>query len=113
MYKRQALARHLRRGAKLDWRRVPQVTPDGILYALDEDNAGRVELFGSWNGWKGPGLLAAETEPGLWMIYQDLLPAGVYHYKFLIDGQHWLLDPSNRARIPDEGGSLNSVLIVQ
>ena len=108
-----ALARHLRRGAKLDWRRVPQVTPDGILYALDEDNAGRVELFGSWNGWKGPGLLAAETEPGLWMIYQDLLPAGVYHYKFLIDGQHWLLDPSNRARIPDEGGSLNSVLIVQ
>ena len=107
-----ALARHLRRGVQLDWRRVPQVTPDGILYALDEDNASQVELLGSWDGWRAPGLLATATEPGLWVIYQDLLPAGVYHYKFLIDGQRWLLDPSNRARVPDEAGGLNSVLTV-
>ena len=107
-----ALARHLRRGARLDWRRVPQVTPDGILYALDYDDATQVELLGSWDGWQPPGLLATETEPGLWIIYQDLLPAGVYQYKFQIDGQRWLLDPSNRARVPDGAGGLNSVLTV-
>lgn len=108
-----ALARHLRRGARLDWRRVPQVTPEGILYALDADDAGQVELLGSWDGWQSPGLLATETEPGLWIIYQDLLPPGVYQYKFMIDGHRWLLDPSNRARLPDSAGGLNSVLTVR
>jgi serine protease AprX len=108
-----ALARHLRRGARLDWRRSPQVTPDGILFALDEDDAGQVELLGSWNGWQTPGLLATETQPGLWLVYQDLLPPGVYQYKFLVDGQRWVLDPANKARVPDDAGGLNSVLTVR
>jgi serine protease AprX len=107
-----ALARHLRRGARLDWRRVPLVTADGILYALDDDEAGQVELLGSWNGWQSPGLVATQTEPGLWVLYQDVLPSGVYQYKFLVDGHRWLLDPANRARVPDGAGSFNSVLTV-
>ena len=107
-----ALARHLRRGARLDWQRVPQITPEGILYALDADEAGQVELLGSWDEWRTPGLLATETEPGLWVIYQDRLPSGVYHYKFMIDGHRWLLDPANRARVPDGAGGLNSVLTI-
>ena len=107
-----ALARHLRRGARLDWRRVPLITADGILYALDDDDAAQVELLGSWNEWQSPGLVATQTEPGLWVVYQDVLPAGSYQYKFLVDGHRWLLDPANRARVPDGGGSFNSLLTV-
>ena len=89
-----------------------RITPEGILYALDADEAGQVELLGSWDEWRTPGLLATETEPGLWVIYQDRLPSGVYHYKFMIDGHRWLLDPANRARVPDGAGGLNSVLTI-
>ena len=75
-------------------------------------NAGVEPIEASWDGWQTPGLLATETEPGLWLIYQDSLPPGIYQYKFMIDGHRWLLDPSNRARVPDSAGGLNSVLTV-
>lgn len=75
-------------------------------------NAGAEPIEGSWDGWQTPGLLATETEPRLWIIYQDSLPPGIYQYKFMIDGHRWLLDPSNRARVPDSAGGLNSVLTV-
>jgi serine protease AprX len=107
-----ALAVHMRRGARIDWERSPQLLPDGVLYILEDDDAGQVEVLGSWDGWKTPGLLATETAEGRWVVVQDLLPAGQYSYKFLVDGHRWLPDPANRRRAADGAGGSNSVLIV-
>ena len=40
-----------------------------------------------------------------------LLEPGEYQYKFLVDGQ-WRTDSSNPDFVPNEYGSLNSVLVV-
>lgn len=107
-----ALAVHLRRGARIDWQRSPQLLPDGILYILEDDDATRVEVLGSWDDWKSPGLMATETAVGRWIVVQDMLPAGVYSYKFLVDGHRWLPDPSNRRRASDGASESNSVLVI-
>lgn len=107
-----ALALHLRRGSRIEWAQSPQLTPDGILYILDHPDASQVELLGSWDGWRAPGLLATEAGDGRWVVYQDPLPGGSYAYKFLVDGGRWLNDPANRHKAPDGAGGYNSVVVV-
>jgi hypothetical protein len=33
-------------------------------------------------------------------------------YKFIVDGQKWIEDPSNGMKAPDEYGGFNSLLVV-
>jgi serine protease AprX len=37
---------------------------------------------------------------------------GLFEYKFFVDGQRWIEDPSNGMKAPDDYGSLNSVLMI-
>jgi hypothetical protein len=50
-------------------------------------------------------------EGGVWQKSLTL-PPGRYHYKFVADGQ-WMHDPASREKVPNEHGSLNSVIEVQ
>ena len=40
------------------------------------------------------------------------LKPGTYEYKFIVDGQ-WLMDPGNQNFVPNDQGSLNSVIVVE
>jgi len=68
--------------------------------------------MGSWNHWQTPGIPATSIEPGFWRTAPQKLKSGQYAYKFLLDGQIWLDDPSNPQKIHDGSGGLNSVLII-
>jgi len=68
-----------------------------------------VSVMGGWDGWKEPGLVARELEPGLWQASLPRPPRGSYPYKFRLDGTDWLVDPSNPLRAHDGQGSWNSV----
>jgi len=48
---------------------------------------------------------------GHWETTVALAP-GRYQYKFLVDGE-WLPDPAAQKNVPNEYGSLNSVVEVQ
>jgi hypothetical protein len=48
---------------------------------------------------------------GQWETTVPLAP-GRYQYKFLADGE-WLLDPAAQQNVPNEYGSLNSVVEVR
>ena len=50
-------------------------------------------------------------EGGRWEVPLALRP-GRYQYKFVVDGQ-WLHDPNARENLPNQHGSLNSVIQVR
>ena len=88
----------------------PEASASGVVFSLHDHNASRVEIFGSWNGWKGPGLAARLVEGGFWQTPPANLPRGRHSYKFLLDGERWLDDPANPRKAPDGLGGLNSVV---
>jgi len=107
-----ARALHERHGDGFPWPFSPRLAPAGVVFGLHDHEARRVEVLGSWNGWKGPGWPASRREAGVWETPPHRLEPGEYAYKFLLDGQRWLDDPGNRRKAHDGAGNLNSVLIV-
>ena len=77
-----------------------------------EDQVGKsVKVAGSFNNWQENKTLIDKDNTGVYRCQLRLIP-GVYQYKFLVDGQ-WLLDPNNKDVVPNEFGTLNSVLKVE
>jgi serine protease AprX len=93
-----------------DFARTPLIEDGGVRFLLHDHAASRVAVRGSWDGWRGPGLLAARIEEGLWEARLAAPPPGLHTYKFLLDGERWLCDPANPTRRTDEHGNWNSVL---
>lgn len=87
----------------------PQATANGILFVYENETAKRVCIGADWNGWT-PENLPMEKAEGIWRVVVNLKP-GVYHYKFVVDG-NWLPDPKNPARVDDNYGGFNSVFTV-
>lgn len=77
-----------------------------------EDLPGRtVMVAGSFNNWQPEKQMLDKKGDGVYRCQLRLEP-GEYQYKFVVDGV-WCLDSSNPNFIPNDIGSLNSVLIVK
>jgi 1,4-alpha-glucan branching enzyme len=82
-----------------------------VEFVLDHSGAEQVCVCGDFNGWQPDGLrLVGVSEGGLWERKLTLQP-GRYEYKFLVDGE-WVLDPNASENVPNDIGSLNSVVNV-
>jgi serine protease AprX len=90
----------------------PSLSPEGITFSLHDHAATSVQVLGSWDDWRLPGITARSIEPGFWQTQPVRLPAGQHAYKFLLDGKSWLDDPDNSRKAPDGVGGLNSTLAV-
>ena len=90
----------------------PHLSPEGIRFSLHDHAATSVQVLGSWDGWRSPGIVSALIEPGFWQTQPMHFPVGQHAYKFLIDGTRWLDDPDNPRKAPDGVGGLNSTLVV-
>jgi len=90
----------------------PRMLPEGVVFSLHDHTATSVEVVGSWNNWRLPGVVVGETGPGFWQSSPEALPPGRYAYKFLLEGHRWLDDPANPTKTPDGVGGFNSVLTV-
>jgi hypothetical protein len=80
------------------------------FYLKGNSDAKKVALSGSFNNWDKKGVSCIKTKDG-WKVTQKL-PPGKHFYKFIIDGQHWIIDPSNQLQERDEEGNVNSVIII-
>ena len=70
------------------------------------ERAKRAFLSGSFNNWSTLNGLMKKTDGG-WIL--DLkLDAGVYEYKYIVDGR-WMTDPNNLQHVDDGAGNVNSV----
>jgi serine protease AprX len=90
----------------------PRLSPEGISFSLHDHAATTVQVLGSWDDWRSPGIAARPIEPGFWRTQPMPLPVGRHAYKFLLDGKRWLDDPDNPRKAPDGLGGLNSSVVI-
>jgi serine protease AprX len=90
----------------------PEIKNGHVAFHFHERAARSVQIVGSWNGWRAPGLIARKLRPGFWQAELPLPAPGIYSYKFILDGSRWMEDPANPRRQHDGHGNLNSVFEV-
>lgn len=73
-------------------------------------DANVVALAGSFNAWNQSQLICSR-ENDEWVCRVDL-KAGIYTYKFIVDG-NWVLDPVNPNTAEDDAGNVNSLTEVK
>lgn len=71
------------------------------------EQAQRVVLSGSFNGWNARNLRMTKTATG-WEL-PVFINEGTHTYKYIVDGR-WITDPDNLSTRPDGRGNENSVL---
>ena len=87
-----------------------QTSGTPVTFQLAEDEAGRVELIGTFNDWGQRPIVMSRDNDRFSVTVQ--LPPGEHEYQFLIDGQRFLMDPNAiRSRV-DGFGQRNSVVVV-
>lgn len=80
-----------------------------VTFEFKADPGLEVYVAGTFNEWK-PNERKLREKKGSY-ITRLLLSPGRHEYKFIINGQ-WHIDPECHDFVPNESGSLNSVLIV-
>jgi len=77
-------------------------------FLVADDNYKSVSIAGSFNDWsvsENPMKLNGNQ----WTATLKMAP-GTYQYQFVIDKEHWVLDPNNSSSIENGYGTLNSLL---
>lgn len=91
----------------------PRIEHGKVLFFFYGDEAKSVSLAGEFNDWNGNNIRLQKDEHGMWRTAIAAPPAGLYHYKYVVNGEWWLEDPNNGMKAPDGRGGLNSVLIIK
>ncbi|GIX49869.1 MAG: hypothetical protein KatS3mg132_063 [Limisphaera sp.] len=69
-----------------------------------------VLLVGDFTHWQNAPIPMHKGPGGVWEVTVTL-PPGIYHYRFLVDGE-WRDDPECTLRVPNPFGSQNNVRFV-
>lgn len=91
----------------------PRIENGKVLFFFYGDEAKSVSLAGEFNDWDSNKTPLQKDEHGMWRTALAAPPAGLYHYKFLVNGEWWLEDPNNGMKALDGHGGLNSVLVIK
>jgi hypothetical protein len=87
----------------------PRVESQKLIFFYHNDSAEKVELTGEFASWTS--LHSFEKDPnGIWRAEINLPKPGRYSYKFIINGDRWIDDPSNGFKEPDQYGGFNSIV---
>ncbi|MEM7806639.1 MAG: alpha-amylase family glycosyl hydrolase [Planctomycetota bacterium] len=99
---------------------IPQKTESGyqVVFRLDasewDDKPTSVAVAGDFNGWNaGADVMLDLNSDNIWELTLPMSP-GRYGYKFVVDGDRWLTDPTDDSelRIDDGYGGQNSGVVV-
>ena len=82
-----------------------------FVFPICQCCAKRVSLSGDFNGWSPDATPMQRYDDGHWETTVELAP-GRYQYKLIVDGE-WIVDPAAQKNVPNEHGSLNSVIEVR
>jgi serine protease AprX len=91
----------------------PRVENGRLMFVFHDDSAQSVSVAGDFNGWSQVATPLKRNDSGLWATEIVVPGAGRFEYKFIINGQRWLEDPSNGMKAPDSYGGLNSVVVTE
>jgi len=92
---------------------VAAATPDTVFvhFELAAPQARSVAVAGSFNGWRTDALAMTRGAGGVWSVTVPLA-VGEHHYDFVVDGSHWVPDPTAHVQVDDGFGGRNSVIVV-
>ena len=76
-------------------------------FSITTPTAVSVQLVGDFTNWQERPVNLRKEAKGIWSAKVDLEP-GIYHYRFLVDGQ-WRDDPECTLRVPNPYGSQNGI----
>ncbi|NGO39274.1 hypothetical protein G4L39_07665 [Limisphaera ngatamarikiensis] len=87
-------------------------TGQGIpqTFRFTAPDAMSVLLVGDFTHWQNAPIPMRKGPGGVWEVTVPLAP-GIYHYRFLVDGE-WRDDPECTLRVPNPFGSQNNVRFV-
>jgi 1,4-alpha-glucan branching enzyme len=91
----------------------PRVANGRLMFVFHDDSAHSVSVAGDFNGWSQAATPLKRNDSGLWFTEIVVPRGGHFEYKFIINGQRWLEDPSNGMKAPDNYGGLNSVVVIE
>jgi serine protease AprX len=92
---------------------APRVKNGRLLFVYHDDEATSVSVAGDFNSWERAATPLSKDASGLWFAEIETPQAGRYQYKFIVDDQRWIEDPSNGMKEADNYGGLNSVLTIE
>lgn len=81
-----------------------------VRFVLTDTRAQTVSLVGDFNAWARRATPLVAVKPGVWSA-QVALPAGRHEYAFVVDGKHWVADPSSE-HLADDFDTPSSVVTV-
>jgi len=71
----------------------------------------QVSVCGKFNGWDSTQFpMKDNPKNGVFKAIVSL-PNGKHEYKFVVDGE-WMTDPNCQDQVPNEFGSMNSVIVI-
>jgi len=91
----------------------PRVAHGRLAFVYHDDAANSVSVAGDFNGWDQRATPLKRNGSGLWSTEIAIPRGGRLQYKFIVDGQRWIEDPSNGMKAPDNFGGLNSLLVIE
>lgn len=91
----------------------PRVENGRLVFVFHDDTANSVSVAGDFNDWSRLGTPLKRNGSGLWSTEIMVPRTGRLEYKFIINGQRWIEDPSNGMKAPDNFGGLNSVVVIE
>jgi enterochelin esterase family protein len=62
----------------------PVIDKSDVIFNLRADRMSDVEVVGEWSGWKHQAM--ARNGQGIWTATVNAMPAGIWHYFFLVNG---------------------------
>jgi len=90
----------------------PEIANGGAVFRYRNADATRVNLAGDFNAWDPTAdPMTDENGDGEWTLFYPLAP-GRYAYKFVVDGERWIADPTNPDSEPDGFDGRNSILVI-
>jgi len=88
----------------------PAVVPHTFVYEAEAAHQ-TVAVAGTFNNWSRSAHLLQTADGRTWRLTVPV-PVGNHQYKFVLDGERWVIDPRNPRTADDGGGNVNSLLFV-
>lgn len=75
--------------------------------------AERINLLGDFNDWDAESLPFQQNREGDWQIELELEIGREYHFRYLLDGEHWRDDWHANGHVPNPHGGYDSVITTE
>lgn len=92
---------------------VKKTNKTSVLFQCEPlPEAQQVFLAGEFNGWEPTRTPMKRRKDGAWTVAMRLPNTGRFEYRFVVDGDEWIVDDDADDLVPNPFGGRNSVVVL-